>query len=138
MQPLPHARLVPLLEASPEQVMPEPHPISFGSISQGMPLLRTNSMPVRAARSSIRGLPPLGGSSGSSGSITCHSSSLTSGLAISSSYPPPAFVRHTKPGATRPATVTPSLPALHPLSTRRIGRRLDAPATEHAEAHPRC
>jgi hypothetical protein len=55
-------------------------------------------MPVRAARSSIRGLPPLGlgGSSGSSGSITSHSSSLTSFLAILSSYPPPSFVRRTK------------------------------------------
>src|SRR5215204_680668 len=70
-----------------------------GNISQGMPLFSTNSMPVRAARSSMRGLPPLGlgGSSGSSGSITSHSSSVTSFLAILSPYPPPCFVRHTKP-----------------------------------------
>src|SRR5215204_3102356 len=33
-----------------QQVIPEPQPISWGSISQGMPLLRTNTMPVRAAR----------------------------------------------------------------------------------------
>src|SRR5215218_9234163 len=32
-----------------QQVMPEPQPISWGSISQGMPLFKTNRMPVRAA-----------------------------------------------------------------------------------------
>jgi len=31
-----------------QQVIPEPQPISFGSISQGIPLLRTNTTPVRA------------------------------------------------------------------------------------------
>ncbi len=78
--------------------MPDPQPISWGSISQGMPLFKTNRIPVRTARSSMRGLPPLGlgGSSGKSGSITSHSSSVTSGLAIFSSYPPPGFVRRTK------------------------------------------
>src|SRR5215210_7424938 len=83
-----------------QHVMPEPQPISWGSISQGMPVLRTNRIPVRAARASMRGLPPLGlgGSSGKSGSITSHSSSVTSGLAIFSSYPPPGFVRRTKVG----------------------------------------
>src|SRR3712207_4085711 len=83
------------------QVMPEPHPISWGNISQGMPLFKTNSMPVRAApRSSTRGLPPLGlgGSSGSSGSITSHNSSVTSFLAIPSAYPPNGFVRRCKVG----------------------------------------
>src|SRR3712207_5146691 len=81
-----------------QQVIPEPQPISWGSISQGTPLLRTNRIPVRVARSSMRGLPPLGlgGSSGNSGSITSHSSSVTSGLAIFSSYPPPGFVRRIK------------------------------------------
>src|SRR5215216_7803487 len=60
-----------------------------GNISQGMPLFSTNSMPVRAARSSMRGLPPwgVGGSSGSSGSITSHSSSVSSPLAMISPYP---------------------------------------------------
>ena len=43
-----------------QQLMPEPQPICWGSISQGMPVLSTNRMPVRAARSSTRGLPPLG------------------------------------------------------------------------------
>ncbi len=43
-----------------QQVIPEPQPISWGSISQGIPLFSTNTMPVRAARSSMRGLPPWG------------------------------------------------------------------------------
>ncbi len=43
-----------------QQVMPEPQPISCGSISQGMPLLSTNRMPVSAARSSSGGRPPFG------------------------------------------------------------------------------
>ena len=95
MQPLPHTRLVPFLEPKPKHVMPEPQSISCGSIAQGMPVLSTNRMPVRTARSSMRGLPPLGldGSSGSSGSTTSHSSSVTSFLAMSSPYPPPGFVR---------------------------------------------
>ena len=47
----------------------EPQPISWGSISQGMPVLSTKRMPVRQARSGTRGRPPLGlgGSGGSSG-----------------------------------------------------------------------
>ena len=35
-----------------QQVTPDPHPISRGSISQGMPDFSTNKMPVRAVRSS--------------------------------------------------------------------------------------
>src|SRR5215207_7597499 len=86
---LPYARLLPLLEAPPEQVMALPQPIFFGSISQGMPLLSTKMMPLRAARSSTRGLPPsgLGGSSGKSDSIISHSSLLTNSLAILPTYP---------------------------------------------------
>jgi hypothetical protein len=78
-----------------QQVMPDEQPISWGSISQEMPLFKTNRMPVRVAHSSMRGLPPLGlgGSSGNSGSITSHNSSVTSALALFSSYPPPGFVR---------------------------------------------
>lgn len=40
--------------------MPDPQPISCGSISQGMPLFSTNITPVSAARSSIGGRPPFG------------------------------------------------------------------------------
>jgi hypothetical protein len=72
-----------------QQVTPLPQPISWGSISQGMPLFSTKMMPVRAARSSMRGLPPsgLGGSSGNSGSTISQSSSLTNSLAMFSIYP---------------------------------------------------
>src|SRR3954453_20668965 len=50
-----------------QQVMPEPQPISWGSISQGMPLFSTNRMPVRAARSSTGGRPPFGRGGGDGG-----------------------------------------------------------------------
>jgi len=81
-----------------QQVIPDPQPISFGSISQGIPLFSTKTMPVRAARSSMRGLPPwgFGGSGGRSGSMVSHSSSVTSSLAIFSCYPVNGFVRLTK------------------------------------------
>src|SRR5829696_1050543 len=81
-----------------QQVIPEPQPISWGNISQGMPLFSTNNMPVSAARSSTRGLPPLGfgGSSGNSGSTTPQSSSVTSSLAMVPPYPLRGFVRRTK------------------------------------------
>jgi hypothetical protein len=67
-----------------QQVEPDPQPISLGSISHGMPLFKTKTMPLRAARSSMRGLPPLGlgGSFGNSGFMISHSSSLTSSLLI--------------------------------------------------------
>ena len=70
-----------------QQVAPEPQPISLGSISQGIPLLRTQTMPARAARSFTRGLPPFGfaGSVGKSGSMISHSSSLTSSFLIPAS-----------------------------------------------------
>jgi hypothetical protein len=64
-----------------QQVMPHPQPISWGSISQGMPLRRTNRMPVKAARSDTRGRPPFGfGLSGGNNGATCsHSSSSRRG-----------------------------------------------------------
>jgi hypothetical protein len=72
-----------------QQVIPDPQPISLGSISQGMPDLSTNTMPLSAARSSMRGRPPfgLGGSFGKSGSTTTHSSSVTSGFGMVPSIP---------------------------------------------------
>jgi hypothetical protein len=80
---------VQLLGTFRQQLIPEPQPISFGSISQGMPLFSTKMMPVRAARSSMRGLPPsgLGSSGGNSGSTISQSSSLTNSLAIFPIYP---------------------------------------------------
>ena len=70
-----------------QHVEPDPQPISLGSSSQGMPLFSTKTMPARAARSSVRGLPPcgLGGSLGNSGSIVSYNSSDTSSLLISTS-----------------------------------------------------
>jgi hypothetical protein len=70
--------------------MPEPEPISWGSISHRIPVLSTNRMPVSAARSSMRGLPPsgLGGSYAKSGCTTAHSSSVTSGFGMAASYYP--------------------------------------------------
>jgi hypothetical protein len=69
-----------------QQLMPEPQPISCGSICQGMPDLSTNKMPLSAWRGA-KGLRPgyrlrrrLG--VGRSGSTIDHSSSSTSGCAI--------------------------------------------------------
>lgn len=69
-----------------QQVIPEPHPISWGSISQGIPVLSTKTMPVKTLRVS-KGLRPgyrnrLGLGGGKSGSIRFHSSSSTRGLAM--------------------------------------------------------
>lgn len=67
-----------------QQVTPEPQPICWGSISQGMPLLSTNKMPPNASRWPT-GLRPAycrlrfsGG--GSNGSISLHKASSTRGL----------------------------------------------------------
>src|SRR5215211_2341906 len=78
-----------------QQVDPDPQSISLGSISQGMPVFSTKTMPVRVARSGTRGLPPLGlgGSGGSSGSMISHSSSVTNSFAISSTYPDPLVLK---------------------------------------------
>jgi hypothetical protein len=71
-----------------QQVIPLPQPSSWGSSSQLLPLLRTKMMPVSAARSLMRGRPPrgLGDSTGSNGSMTAQSSSLTSGLLMPPVY----------------------------------------------------
>ena len=67
-----------------QQVIPEPQPISGGSISQGVPVISMKRMPVKAARSGIGGRPPLGRGlwGGSKGSMTAHNSSETIGLAM--------------------------------------------------------
>ncbi|GIV57687.1 MAG: hypothetical protein KatS3mg042_0600 [Rhodothermaceae bacterium] len=72
-----------------QQVMPLPHPSSWGNMSQGMPLLSTKRTHVRAARSGTRGLPPrgLGGSGGKRGSMTSQNSSGTRSLAMLASTP---------------------------------------------------
>lgn len=71
-----------------QHVTPEPHPISAGRSRQRSPVLRTNRMPVSAARFETGRRPGffsrrgLGG--GSNGSISVHNSSSMIGLAISS------------------------------------------------------
>jgi hypothetical protein len=70
-----------------QQVIPQPHPSSWGKYSQGQPVRATNRMPVSAARSGTRGRPPLGLGlcGGSKDSISNHNSSVSNGLAISGS-----------------------------------------------------
>jgi len=67
-----------------QQVIPLPQPISRGRYSQGVPVLRTNRIPVRQALSLTLGRPPLGfgGSGGICRLIRFHSSSVSNGLAI--------------------------------------------------------
>jgi hypothetical protein len=69
-----------------QQVMPLPQPISLGRYSQGMPVLSTNKMPLRAARSEMGfrpGYRNLLFFFGISGSMSFHNSSLNIGLAMS-------------------------------------------------------
>ena len=75
-----------------QQDMPDPQPISRGSISQGMPDRSTKMIPVSAARSGIGGLPPFGfgRAGGNSGAIAAQRSSGTRGRAM------PATTRQTR------------------------------------------
>lgn len=72
-----------------QQVMPHPQPISWGRYSHGMPVFKTNKIPISAWRL-LRGLRPgyflrrgLGG--GRTGSINCHN--LSSKIALAMSAP---------------------------------------------------
>lgn len=78
-----------------QQVMPDPHPISAGSIPHGMPVRRTNKMPVSAALAAIGGRPPFGfgAAHGSNGSTINHSESGTRGLGIPPHESTPARVQ---------------------------------------------
>ena len=71
-----------------QQDMPLPQPISWGSISQGIQLLRTNRIPAEAARSGTGGRPPFGlrRRLGSSGAIRAHNLSPTNAAATSPVY----------------------------------------------------
>jgi hypothetical protein len=103
VQPLPHPSLLPLFEASPATHPRAAAHLLGQSISQRIPLLRTNTIPVRAARLSMRGLPPwsFGGSGGRSGSMVSHSSSVTSSLAMFSCYPLNGFARRGRYESTK-------------------------------------
>ena len=72
-----------------QQVIPKPHPGSWGRYSQGRPDLSTKTMPVRHARSGTRGRPPFGfgGSGESSGSMMFQRSSETIGLLMPARTP---------------------------------------------------
>jgi hypothetical protein len=67
-----------------QQVVPEPHPSSWGNMFHGMPLRSTNKIPVSTARSGIGVRPAYrrlrGRRFGSSGSIRLHKSSSMRGL----------------------------------------------------------
>jgi hypothetical protein len=78
-----------------QHVIPEPHSSSCGSICQQMPLRRTNKMPVRHARSEMRGRPPFGrrGAVGKNGSTRSHNGSGSSAAAIPVHATSPARIR---------------------------------------------
>jgi hypothetical protein len=65
-----------------QHVLPDPQPISFGSICHGSPLRKTNRIPVSAARSGTRGRPILlnrrRGGFGNRGSMRLHKASSIS------------------------------------------------------------
>jgi hypothetical protein len=66
-----------------------PQPSSWGNISHGIPLFKTNTMPVKAARSvMLRGRPPwgFGGSGGNSGAMISHNPVLISGVLMPPIY----------------------------------------------------
>ena len=67
-----------------QQVMPLPHPSSWGRYSHPIPVRSTNKIPVSAARSSTGGRPPrgFGFGGGNSGWMRSHSASGTSGFAM--------------------------------------------------------
>jgi hypothetical protein len=71
-----------------QHVTPEPHPISAGRSRQRSPVLRTNKMPVSAARFETGWRPGFflrrGLAGGSNGSISVHNSSSMVGLPIPS------------------------------------------------------
>ena len=70
-----------------QQVMPLPQFISLGSISHGIPVRKTNRIPVNTDRLPLRGRPPagLGFSAGSRGAMASHNSSLTNGFGMTQS-----------------------------------------------------
>ena len=73
-----------------QQVTPPPQPISAGNAIHGIPVLSTNTMPVKAARSSTNGRPPFGCGrwGGSKGSTIAHSSSSISFFMHGVKHPP--------------------------------------------------
>jgi hypothetical protein len=89
VQLLPHPRLLPVAQAPPAGRSRSVTHLLGEHLPGDAALFKTKTMPVRAARSLMRGLPPLGfvASGGNSGSMTFHSSSLTSSLLMPTSVP---------------------------------------------------
>jgi hypothetical protein len=67
-----------------QQVIPHPQPNSCGNIVQGMPLRKTNKIPVSTSRLPTGGRPPFDDVAvgGNKGSTRFHNPSDTSGLAM--------------------------------------------------------
>ena len=93
-----------------QHVIPDPQPISCGRSSQGIPVFKTNRMPVRACRSGTRLRPGYRyrrSTRGNNGSTRAHNPSLTKDFAMDTVYddsiPKPLFVRHSKLVAARRA-----------------------------------
>jgi hypothetical protein len=72
-----------------QRVIPLSQPSSWGSVSHRMPLFKTNTIPLKAARSvMLRARPPLGfgGSGGKSGATSSHSLPLINGVLMPPIY----------------------------------------------------
>ena len=73
-----------------QQVIPDPHPISRGRSSQGMPVFNTKRIPVNTARSSSRFRPGYRNrrrfGRGSNGAISAHN--LSSNITLAMEVPP--------------------------------------------------
>ena len=117
------------------QVRPLPPPIAWGRYSQGRPVLSTKSIPLRAARSRMRGRPALGlgGSGGRNGAISCQSRSERSGFATPVLYPNDHPACSALLGAAKPTQECPRV-AMEPGDTlasaklqRGAGRPWDGP-----------
>ncbi len=73
-----------------QHVIPDPQPISWGRCSHGIPVFKTNRIPVNAALSGTRGRPVTRGArTGKTGSIRTHNSSLNKGLAMTQDFDSP-------------------------------------------------
>ena len=86
-----------------QQVIPLPHPISCGRYSQPMPVRSTNSMPVRALRSSIRLRPGYRKRRffglGRRGSMSIHNPSSRIGLAMTTASVHVLHARNHRPAS---------------------------------------
>ena len=99
-----------------QHVMPEPQPSSCSNICHGIPLRSTKRIPVRQARSGLRGLPPFGRGDGTGrrGSMRSRSVSGSSTAAISPDVTPADSI------PDPPVLCCGSLVLLHAFSVLRV------------------